>query len=261
MPAGATRVTFRLESVDPDVDVDLYVRYGEDNDIRGDGSIISDYRSEGPTGNEQIVITHRSDPPLRAGTYFVSLALHTTGFAAEGRLTAMINFTPAGGQQTYYFPHLAVGAGWQTTITYINYSSAAVDCRTDFISDQGTPLTVSFPSLGRVSGRTDVLPPGGSVHEETDVGLRTGAASGWARADCTAPVKASLLFRRYDSQGAPAGEAAVNAAAMPATRFVTFAEQKGQFGTGVAYANPSSRAAQVTFRPGTRRGGRGPRPV
>ena len=24
----------------------------------------------------------------------------------------------------YYFPHLAVGAGWQTTITYINYSSA-----------------------------------------------------------------------------------------------------------------------------------------
>ena len=25
---------------------------------------------------------------------------------------------------TYYFPHLAVGDGWQTTITYINYSSA-----------------------------------------------------------------------------------------------------------------------------------------
>ena len=29
----------------------------------------------------------------------------------------------AQGTTTYYFPHLAVGAGWQTTITYINYSA------------------------------------------------------------------------------------------------------------------------------------------
>ncbi len=28
----------------------------------------------------------------------------------------------AQGSTAYYFPHLAVGAGWQTTITYINYS-------------------------------------------------------------------------------------------------------------------------------------------
>ena len=43
-------------------------------------------------------------------------------------------------------------------------------------------------------------------------------------------------------------EAGVNAAALPATRFVTFAEQgEGQFGTGVAYANPSSTSAHVTF--------------
>ena len=27
----------------------------------------------------------------------------------------------AQGPTTYYFPHLAVGASWQTTITYINY--------------------------------------------------------------------------------------------------------------------------------------------
>ena len=152
------------------------------------------------------------------------------------------------GEQIYYFPHLAVGAGWQTTITYINYSSEEVSCQTEFLSDQGIPLSVSFPALGPVVSRTDALPPGGSVHEETNVELSAPLAPGWARGTCSGPVKASLLFRRYNSEGVPTAEGGVNAAAVAATRFVTFAEQaEGQFGTGVAYANPSSTAADVTF--------------
>ena len=150
--------------------------------------------------------------------------------------------------QIYYFPHLAVGAGWQTTITYINYSSEEVICTTEFLSDQGTPLMVSFAGLGTVGSRTDVLPPGGPVHQETDVDLSAPRAPGWARATCSGPVKASLLYRLRNSEGAPTAEVGVNAAAVPATRFVTFAEQgEGQFGTGVAYANPSATSAHVTF--------------
>ena len=249
VPEGASRVTFTLESVDPDVNVDLYVRYGKDNAIQG-GSVVSDYSSTGPTGNERIVVTPQSAPPLRAGTYYVSLMLRTTRAVAEVTLTAEFDATvapPAGGR-IYYFPHLAVGAGWQTTLTYINYSAEQVSCRTDFLSDQGTPLMVSFPSLGLDTSRSDMLPPGGSVHEETDVGLSARLAAGWARATCTGPVKASLLFRQYDSAGMPLAEAGVNAAAAAASRFVTFAEQApGQAGTGVAYANPSDTAAVVTF--------------
>ena len=154
----------------------------------------------------------------------------------------------AQGSTTYYFPHLAVGASWQTTITYINYSPEEVACQTDFISDHGTPLLVSFAALGTVVSRTDVLPPGGSVHQETNVDLNASLARGWARATCSGPVKASLLYRRHNSEGAPTGEAGVNATAVPATRFVTFAEQgEGQFGTGVAYANPSAISVPVTF--------------
>ena len=154
----------------------------------------------------------------------------------------------AQGSTTYYFPHLAVGASWQTTITYINYSREEVTCQTDFISDHGSPLMVSFAELGMVDSRTDVLPPGGSVHQETDVDLSAPLAPGWARANCTGPVQASLLFRLHNSEGAPTAEAGVNAATVPATRFVTFAEQgEGKNGTGVAYANPSDTAAHVTF--------------
>ena len=148
---------------------------------------------------------------------------------------------------TYYFPHLAVGEGWQTTMTYINYSSQEVSCQTEFLSDDGTPLLVSFAGRGTAAGRTDVLPPGGSVHQETNVELNGPLARGWARATCSGPVKASLLYRRFEG-GVPTGEAAVNATRVPATRFVTFAEQgEGRFGTGVAYANPSATAALVTF--------------
>ena len=155
---------------------------------------------------------------------------------------------PRTGEQIYYFPHLAVGARWQTTITYINYSSEQVTCQTDFLSDQGTPLPVSFPSLGMVDSRTDVLSPGGSVHQETNVELSAPLAPGWALANCSGPVQASLLFRWYNGEGMPVAEAGVNAATVPATRFVTFAEQaEGKNGTGVAYANPSDTAALVTF--------------
>ena len=148
----------------------------------------------------------------------------------------------------YYFPHLAVGAGWQTTITYINYSPQEVSCQTDFLSDQGTPLMVSFEGLGTVPSRTDVLLPGGSVHQETNVELGAPAALGWARATCSGPLKASLLFRLYNSEGTPTAEAGVNATRVPATRFVTFGEQgEGKQGTGVAYANPSSTEALITF--------------
>ena len=93
-----------------------------------------------------------------------------------------------------------------------------------------------------------MLPPGGAVHEETNVELSVPAAAGWARATCTGPVKASLLFRFYSSAGVPTREAAINTATIPARRFVTFAEQgEGQPGTAVAYANPSDTAALMTF--------------
>ena len=46
VPDNASRVTFTLESVDPDVDVDLYVRFGEDNAVQ-DRRVVTDYSSEG----------------------------------------------------------------------------------------------------------------------------------------------------------------------------------------------------------------------
>ena len=95
------------------------------------------------------------------GTFTVAVF----GVACEGSFEFVESTPdkPQTGEQIYYFPHLAVGASWQTTITYINYSPEEVTCQTDFLSDYGSPLMVSFAALGTVDSRTDVLPPGGSV--------------------------------------------------------------------------------------------------
>ena len=88
-PENASRVIFTMESVDPDVDVALLVRYGEDNTIQN-GRPVFDHGSRNPEGNERIGITRRSDPPLRAGTYFVSVLVFDTGVVAEGTITAAV---------------------------------------------------------------------------------------------------------------------------------------------------------------------------
>ena len=89
VPEAASRITFTLESVDPDVDLVLFVRHGEDNTVQ-DGRVVFDRGSRNPDGNERIGITRRSDPPLRSGTYFVSIAVRSTGVVAEGTLTATV---------------------------------------------------------------------------------------------------------------------------------------------------------------------------
>ena len=96
VPANATGVTFALDAVNPDVDTDLFVRFGEDNAVRNDSEIISDYSSTDGSGNERLVITRSTDTPLRAGIYYASIAIFGDRVnAAEGTLTATLEFTQA----------------------------------------------------------------------------------------------------------------------------------------------------------------------
>jgi hypothetical protein len=102
-------------------------------------------------------------------------------------------------------------------------------------------LEVPFAG-GDISNRTDNLAPGASIHVQTQAGANDALVSGWSQAQCTGPVKASLLYRVY-SGGVAQGEASVNGSTTPTTEFVTFAQTQ----TGVAYANPSGTAATVTI--------------
>ena len=117
VPENATRVIFTLESVDPDIDVALYVRYGEDNRIQN-GRPVFDHRSRNPTGNERIGITRRSDPPLRAGTYFVSVLVYDTGVVAEGTVTAAVETDEDCHLDVTCYPEWSNSAAGVAHITY-----------------------------------------------------------------------------------------------------------------------------------------------
>ena len=135
---------------------------------------------------------------------------------------------------TYYFPHLAFGGGWQTTLTYVNYSPQPVACNTTFMGNDGSPLQPPFTAPIPTQ-----LGPGASFHIETQA---TGAEiDGWALAGCNGPIKASLLYRLYNGTTA-VGEAGVNASTSPTTEFVTYAQSL----TGIALANPQTAPATVT---------------
>ena len=165
-------------------------------------------------------------------------------------LTAMLNGTQSttltlvsdGPPATYYFPHLGLGSGFQTVLTYVNYSNFSVSCQTSFFSDAGAPLYVPFGGTP-VATRTDTLAPGTSIHAESQANENAPPMSGWAQGACDGPVKASIAFRYYQ-QGVAVGEAGVAGSTSPTTKFASFANSL----TAVAYANPSTTdSATITI--------------
>ncbi len=162
--------------------------------------------------------------------------------SVSGGPGSIIALAPLSSSNNFYISDYAFGENWESTLTYINYSQQTVTCTTNFYGDNGAPLGVPF-AQGTVTTRTDVLAPGGSIHDQTTAPHTGTVVEGWAQAGCTGPVEASMLFRQFNA-GVPIAEAGVNAETAPTTDFVTFA----QTATGVAYANPSTtQTATITF--------------
>jgi hypothetical protein len=220
--------------------------YSVAGSFRGDASGVQAVVGVVANGNLLLSSGLNGEGQIVPFSYTVTLpAGSTIVFSAQGSfqitgLTVAIT-GPVVPQVPYYFSHLAVGGGWQTTLTLVNYSPQPVTCVTNFYSDIGSPLSISF-SQGSVSTRTDTLQAGQSIHDQT-TGNPPAVMQGWAQAICTGPIQASVLYRLYQA-GVAVGEASVNAETAPTTEFATFA----QTATGVAYANPSTtQSANVTL--------------
>jgi uncharacterized repeat protein (TIGR01451 family) len=174
------------------------------------------------------------------GTAPVSPVIYTIG----GDGAPLVSGTPDT-SQIYYFPHLAINGQWRTTLTYLNTSNQSISCATHFYSELGTPLSVDFQDVSGTS-RTDVIPANGTLHIQTNANPAASVETGWVQCECSAPVKASMLFRSYHfppDSDIPAAEASILPSRNGATRFVTFAEQW----TAVALVNPFLDRANVVI--------------
>jgi hypothetical protein len=158
---------------------------------------------------------------------------------------------PAPGQNELIFPQIANGdaggaAHYGTTLILMNRTDASAAVKVTFTSSSGSPFVVTLPGVGSSSTFSLSIPGKGSICLVTD-----GAgplATGYARVASTAPLGGSILFSLIDATGIIATEAGVGSS-LPGTDFsIPVLSQPGVMDMGIAVANPSSIAVDVTLR-------------
>jgi len=163
-------------------------------------------------------------------------------------------------QTTFYFPHIANGvlSGttiWKTTIFLTNpAASGAASGTITFSQDNlnvglaGTPFNVTFTDeVGAVTTGTITFSIGAGQTKKY-VSAGTGAYSpGFATVSSPdGIVTGTSIFSEFDLGGRLIAEAGVpQAAALP--KQAIFVDTIGGYNIGVAYANPGTSAATVTF--------------
>ncbi len=79
VPPDAVRVDLQLTTVPPDANVDLFMRAAVDVQRTAAGDIVADHSSRNPGGEERIILTADSNPPIQPGTrYFVAVTIRAT---------------------------------------------------------------------------------------------------------------------------------------------------------------------------------------
>ena len=232
VPAGATRLEVRISTTTPGVDVDLYVRAGEVPRVSS-GAVQADYSSEGDTGDETIVITPQSTPPLRAGTYFIALGVFTPNIRINGTVLATV--TTAGSSNTVGQPLIA---GLLQRFAIAPVSSAAL------VNDPS--FRIDVPSG---TGRVRVLLQTTTPNADVDL---------YARFAQAPAIAGGAVVADYKSEGSAGDESLdITPQSTPALRSGTLFISLGLFATGervegsvVVYidtaATPPQNAVELT---------------
>jgi hypothetical protein len=171
----------------------------------------------------------------------------------NGVLTASsMNNKPSKGQNELIFPHFSNGdAGgntrYTTTMILVNRTDAPASAVVSFYqSPEGSPYVLTLAGVGTSSTFELGIPGNGSICLPTD---GTGSlASGFVRVASTAPLGGSILFTYVDSDGNVSTEAGVGASAPTKDFSIPVLYQPGLVDTGIAIANPSLDAIDVTVR-------------
>jgi hypothetical protein len=151
---------------------------------------------------------------------------------------------------TYYFPQIAVGAGWRTTIFLSNATASPATATLTFTGNDGGAF---FNNWLDETGNN--ISAGGAMFT---VNLNSGEsrkivsvddhplASGYAMVSANASVLGTAMFSLLDAGGNITAEAGVPMA-IPLGKQAVFVDTTNGFRTGVAIANPNSGPLEVHF--------------
>ena len=166
-------------------------------------------------------------------------------------------------QTTFYYPHIANGAQpgvaiWKTTIFLTNPAASGTASGTitvtkenSSIGSAGSPFSdIAFVDQdGAPAGSGGIVPfsiPGGQTRKYTSTGAGL-YAGGYATVTTTAgTVNGTAIFSEFNPAGQLVAEAGVPSATAVPNQAI-FVDTGGGFSIGVAYANPSGAAGNVTL--------------
>jgi hypothetical protein len=161
-------------------------------------------------------------------------------------------------EKTFFFPQLAAGQGggvrFDTVYVAVNPSATTAQITFEFFDDNGSPLAVVFANvltdevLGTGSSVQATLGPNATrpLVARVDGAMKTG----WTRVSSSTPIWVSSLFQM---QAASNGDL-LSSVGVPASAQrqeftivgVRLAEEDSVLETGIALANPTGAAANVT---------------
>jgi hypothetical protein len=161
--------------------------------------------------------------------------------------TPIADLTRPAGSNALYFPQLADGGGWVTSIILLNTTNAVETGRLTLMTDSGQALVVNRSDGVRSSTFNYSIQPGGAYVFQTD-GTPGSPAAGSVQLvpdpGTFAPAGAGVFSFARD--GVRVSESGVPAAALT-TRARIYVDQSSGHDTGLAVVNPNN-AATLSLR-------------
>ncbi len=152
-------------------------------------------------------------------------------------------------------PHLAAEENWVTTFTLVNKGGSAATARLNLFGDPNDPtgsgpldLTLAFPQQPTTSNRLDAaffdsaIAPNASSIVTTQVQPASTSLVGSAQLSATGPVDGFAIFHQIPT----AQEAVVPLETRNASSYLLAYDNTGGIALGIAVANLSTQAANVT---------------
>jgi hypothetical protein len=150
---------------------------------------------------------------------------------------------------TYYFPQIAAGGGWRTTIFVSNASAAGTAAGSiTFTMSDGAPFFANWvDEMGNnVTGGGNTIAfqlASGQSRKYTAVG-DSPLMVGYAMVTANASVLGAAMFTMVDEFGNILAEAGVPMG-IPLGKQAVFVDTTGGFRTGVAIANPNNAVLEI----------------
>ncbi len=162
--------------------------------------------------------------------------------------TPVADLTKSLDNNSIYFPQLADGGGYTTSLFLLNTSNSIESGTLHIIDSNGAPLVVN-----QVGGTADSsfrysIPVGGVFRFQTD-GFSETTKTGWAKLipDSFSPAPISSAAYGYNPSGVLVFESGIPAST-PTTHARIYVDLSGHHNTGLAIANVGSIAANIAVK-------------